>query len=87
MLVILTSTDKKDHSVLVPAIAIGSTVGLEALFAGPICGASMNPARSISPALISGHFHSLWIYILAPISGATIAVFVFAIIKKDHDED
>ena len=50
------------------------TVGLEAMFAGPICGASMNPARSIAPALMSGHLASLWIYILAPLLGAAIAV-------------
>lgn len=81
MLVILTSTHKKDHTLLVPALAIGGTVGIEALFAGPICGASMNPARSISPALIGGHFHSLWIYILAPVTGAITAVFAFKFIK------
>ncbi|HLY68527.1 MAG TPA: MIP family channel protein [Puia sp.] len=84
MLVILTSTNKKDHSLLIPALAIGGTVGLEALFAGPICGASMNPARSISPALIAWHFDSLWIYIIAPVTGALVAVFVFAILIKDY---
>jgi aquaporin NIP len=81
MLIILTSTHKKDHTLLVPALAIGGTVGIEALFAGPICGASMNPARSISPALVGGHFHSLWIYILAPVTGAITAVFAFKFIK------
>jgi aquaporin NIP len=81
MFVILTSTDKKDHSILVPALAVGSTVGLEALFAGPICGASMNPARSISPALLGWHFQSLWIYILAPVSGTMVAVLAFGILK------
>ncbi len=87
VLVILTSTDKKDHSVLVPALAIGATVGLEALFAGPICGASMNPARSISPALISWHFQSLWVYIFAPITGAITAVLAFMILKEDSHKD
>ena len=81
MLVILASTRKKDHSLLVPALAIGGTVGLEALFAGPICGASMNPARSVSPALVSGHFQSLWIYILAPTTGAISAVFAFNVFR------
>jgi aquaporin Z len=57
-------------------IAIGATVGLEAMFAGPICGASMNPARSFSPALISGHFEHLWLYIVATILGAVFAVWV-----------
>jgi aquaporin Z len=83
MLVILTSTQKKDHSILGPALAIGGTVGLEALFAGPICGASMNPARSISPALISGHFQSLWIYILSPVAGAIIAVIAFMLMQEN----
>ncbi len=86
MLVILTSTMRENQSLLIPAIAIGGTVGLEALFAGPICGASMNPARSISPALIGGHFKSLWVYILGPVIGAITAVYVFAIIKENFDE-
>jgi aquaporin NIP len=84
MIVILTSTQKKDHSLIGPALAIGGTVGLEALFAGPICGASMNPARSLSPAIISGHYRSLWIYILGPILGALVGSFVFAILKEDY---
>ena len=59
----------------VAALAIGATVGLEAMFAGPISGASMNPARSLAPALISGHLTSVWIYIAAPIAGASLAAF------------
>ena len=55
-------------------IAIGGTVALEAMFAGPICGASMNPARSIAPALVSGHLASLWVYVTAPLLGAAVAV-------------
>ncbi len=54
--------------------AIGATVGLCALFAGPICGASMNPARSLAPALVSGALTSLWIYLLAPFAGSALAV-------------
>ena len=54
--------------------AIGATVGLCALFAGPICGASMNPARSLAPALVSGVLTSLWIYLLAPFAGSALAV-------------
>lgn len=63
-------------------IAIGATVGLEAIFAGPICGASMNPARSIAPAFVSGNFESLWIYIIATILGALFAGLVYRIMKE-----
>jgi aquaporin Z len=83
MIVILTSTQKKDHSLLGPALAIGATVGLEALFAGPICGASMNPARSLSPAIIGDHYQSLWVYIFGPVMGALVGSFVFAILNED----
>ncbi len=55
-------------------IAIGGLITLEALFAGPICGASMNPARSLAPALVSGNVHALWVYLTAPILGVAIAV-------------
>jgi len=84
MIVIFTSTQKKDHSLLGPALAIGGTVGLEALFAGPICGASMNPARSLSPAIIGGHYQSLWVYIFGPVMGALVGSFVFSILNKDY---
>ena len=69
-------------------LAIGFTVGLEAMFAGPICGASMNPARSIGPALVSGNIESLWLYIVAPILGAVVAgvVFVKTIKCKNQEE-
>jgi aquaporin Z len=63
-------------------IAIGSVVMLEAMFAGPICGASMNPIRSFAPAIVSGHFEYLWIYLLAPILGAILSVGVWKILKS-----
>lgn len=62
-------------------LAIGSVVLLEALFAGPICGASMNPIRSIAPAVVSGHLEHLWIYLTAPFSGALLAVFTWQLLK------
>jgi aquaporin Z len=49
-------------------------VGLEAMFAGPVCGASMNPARSLAPALVSGNLSHLWVYLAAPVLGAALAV-------------
>jgi glycerol uptake facilitator-like aquaporin len=52
------------------AIAIGGTIGLDAMFGGPISGASMNPMRSLAPALVSGDLHALWLYLLAPLAGA-----------------
>lgn len=55
-------------------IVVGSVIGLEAMFAGPICGASMNPARSLAPAIVSGHLQALWVYLLAPLLGAAVGV-------------
>jgi len=85
MMVILTSTAKQDHSLLVPALAIGGTVGLEALFAGPVCGASMNPARSLGPAIVGGNYHSLWVYILAPVLGVVAGCFMYLLIKEKEN--
>jgi aquaporin NIP len=74
MLVIMgVSTGPKEQG-LFAGIAIGSVVLLEAMFAGPICGASMNPARSLAPAIVSGHIEYLWVYIIAPVAGAAIAI-------------
>lgn len=64
--------------------AIGGVVLLEAMFAGPICGASMNPIRSIAPALASGHVEHLWVYILAPILGALLAVVTWVFLKSKN---
>ncbi|MCH2045870.1 MAG: aquaporin [Saprospiraceae bacterium] len=71
MIVILFVSQDKNNQAFT-GIAVGFTVMLEALFAGPITGASMNPARSISPAVVSGDISVLWIYILAPIIGAVL---------------
>src|SRR5262245_37582610 len=64
------------------AIAIGGTVGLDALFGGAITGASMNPARSFGPALASGTWHDLWIYLAAPLVGAAIGVFAYEVVRR-----
>jgi aquaporin Z len=82
MFVILqVSTGSKEQGLFAGA-AVGSVVLLEAMFAGPICGASMNPARSLAPAIISGHTEHLWIYLTAPVSGASVAVIIHQILKK-----
>ncbi|GGB21022.1 MIP/aquaporin family protein [Puia dinghuensis] len=74
MLVIMgVSTGPKEQG-LFAGIAIGSVVLLEAMFAGPICGASMNPARSLAPAVVSGHLEHLWVYLTAPVAGAVLAI-------------
>lgn len=74
MLVILSVSTGAKEKGITAGIAIGATIGLEAMFAGPICGASMNPARSLAPAVMSGHINPVWIYLIAPVIGAILAV-------------
>jgi aquaporin Z len=74
MLVILSISTGSKEKGITAGIAIGAVVGLEAMFAGPISGASMNPARSLAPALVSGHLEHLWLYPAATLLGALIAV-------------
>ena len=64
-------------------IAIGSVVLLEAMFAGPVCGASMNPARSLAPALASGNLQHLWVYLLAPTVGAIASIYLYQYLKTE----
>jgi len=74
MFVILSvSTGSKEKGILA-GVAVGSVIALEALFAGPISGASMNPARSLAPALVAWRLDSLWLYLTAPVLGAGIGV-------------
>src|SRR5206468_7487155 len=74
MFVILSVSTGAREKGITAGIAVGAVIALEALFAGPICGASMNPARSLAPALVSGHWQNLWIYLAAPILGAWCGV-------------
>ena len=83
VVIINVSTGSKEIGV-VAGIAIGSVVLLEAMFAGPITGASMNPARSIAPAVVSGNIADLWIYILAPIIGCVLAVVSCKLVKDEQ---
>ena len=75
MFVILSVSTGAAEKDITAGIAVGSVIALEAMFAGPICGASMNPARSFAPAMVSQHLSSLWIYLVAPTLGALVAVF------------
>ena len=84
MFVILTVSTGAKEKGITAGIAIASVVGLEAMFAGPICGASMNPVRSLAPAVISGNVQSLWVYLTAPVIGAVAAVFVAGYINKSN---
>jgi len=84
MFVILSvSVGAKEKGITV-GLAIGAVVGLEALFAGPVSGASMNPARSLAPALVSGELAFVWIYISAPVVGAALAVLLCCMVRP-HD--
>ncbi len=65
------------------AIAIGGTIGLDAMFGGPISGASMNPMRSLAPALVSGNLHALWVYILAPLLGAALGALTYQLVRGE----
>jgi MIP family channel proteins len=66
------------------ALAIGGTVGLDALFGGPITGASMNPARSLGPALASGTWTDFWVYVVGPLLGASLGALAYQLIRGEH---
>jgi aquaporin Z len=74
MLVILNVSTGAKEKGITAGLVVGSVIALEALFAGPICGASMNPVRSLAPAVVSGHLEHLWVYMTAPTLGALLAV-------------
>lgn len=66
------------------AIAIGGTVGLDAMFGGPISGASMNPARSLGPAVVAGDLHALWLYVAAPLVGAALGALAYQFVRGEQ---
>ncbi len=82
MFVILNVAKGSKEQGMFAGLAIGAVVCLEAMFAGPISGASMNPIRSLAPAIISGHTEHLWIYLSAPVIGAVIAVFAHKVMRE-----
>ena len=66
------------------AIAIGGTIGFDAMFGGPISGASMNPMRSLGPALVSGDLHALWLYIVAPVFGTSLGALAYQFVRGEE---
>lgn len=85
LLVILrVSTGSKEKGITA-GIVIGSAVTFLVMFGGPVSGTSINPTRSIAPALVSGNFHALWVYILAPFIGALAAVFMHRVIHTKEE--
>ncbi len=83
VVIINVSTGSKETGTMA-AIAVGGVILLEAMFAGPMTKASMNPIRSIAPALFTGNFQYLWLYISAPILGAILAVSSCKLVKDDN---
>jgi aquaporin Z len=84
MVIFNVSTGSKEKG-MTAAIAIGGTVGLEAMFAGPVCGASMNPVRSLAPAIVSGNLETTWLYMVAPCMGALLGMVIHSLLfSKDE---
>jgi aquaporin NIP len=81
MFVILNVAKGSKEQGMFAGLAIGFTVLMEAMFGGPISGTSLNPARSLAPAIVSGHVEHVWIYLSAPVIGAVISVFVWKFLK------
>lgn len=82
MVILSVSTGAKEKG-LTAGIVVGSVIALEAMFAGPICGASMNPVRSLAPAVVSGHTEHLWLYLVAPTLGALSATLLCRCVREE----
>jgi aquaporin Z len=77
MTVILSVSQGSKEQGMFAGLAIGATVLLDAMFGGPISGASMNPARSLAPAIVTGNFEHLWLYLVAPVCGALMSLLIW----------
>lgn len=85
MVVMGVSTGAKEES-LTAGIAVGATIAMEAMVAGPLTKASMNPARSLGPAVVSGAVDQLWIYVIAPVAGALAGAMLYRIMEPPKDD-
>jgi aquaporin NIP len=83
MLVILSFLKTSESTKSIAGVVIGLVILLEALFAGPVCGASMNPVRSLAPGIVSGNLNAIWIYLTAPFAGTLIAVVLNRYLSSD----
>jgi len=83
VVIINVSTGSKETGTMA-GIAIGGVILLEAMFAGPITKASMNPIRSFAPALLSGNWEQQWLYFIAPVLGALLAVMTCKLVKPEN---
>ncbi|MEA2335090.1 MAG: aquaporin [Solirubrobacteraceae bacterium] len=84
MLVILSVATDTRAAGAPAAIAIGATIALDALFGGPLTGASMNPARSFAPALVAGEWKDYWVYLAGPLAGAPLGAFAYQFVRGEH---
>ena len=86
LMLVIISVATDTRAVGTPAaIAIGFTVALDALWGGPISGASMNPARSLAPALVAGLWNDQWIYVIAPVIGASIGAVLYQFLRGENE--
>ncbi len=83
MFVILSVSKGRRESGMIAGVAVGAVIAMEAMFAGPISGASMNPARSLAPAFLSGQLHGWWIYLIAPVFGSLAGSMWFGVLRGD----
>jgi len=83
IVIINVSTGSKEIGTMA-AIAVGGVILLEAMFAGPMTKASMNPIRSLAPAVVSGNYQHLWLYLTAPFIGAILAISTCKLVKDDN---
>jgi glycerol uptake facilitator-like aquaporin len=85
LMLVIISVATDTRAVGAPAaLAIGATIALDALFGGPLTGASMNPARSFAPAVVSGQWRDFWVYLAGPLVGAPLGALAYQLVRGEH---